>query len=771
MQVCRTVGVAALLLLAWLGLPGALGAQESQESQQAADKQEHYQLKDMEVTAPKQPGPVVEDRTEPASVSTLPRTSIQTFGGPAQTNPYAALNRLMPSINSETMDAYGLVNESNVRIRGQSAFTFGSLSQTINGLPIGVSTGYGASGNFIDLENIDAMTLYRGPIPADRGLGFGDAAGALDMQVLAPTYTPGATIDQKIGTYNFNRTYARLDSGELASGTRLFGSVSHAVADKWRGTGDAERLNLMGGLAQPLFNDRLNFEVYTIYNKFNEDEYRPLSYAQTTNKSLYRGFDFTGEMTGIPSIDYAYYGYNRQYFDEWSVFGKLEGRLWQGATASIQPYYSGADGRRYNTAANSAKSSGSGYNYTVMDYRQRQFGYLAQVEQKLDPVTVKAGYWYQNMSLFPPAPASVRTFNLLSYGSYFSTWNNLTRIGDRIFHSPFIQTKTDLGPVHLSAGLRYMFVNFPSVTTYNTTGLPDGTYDDLMDSALTSNSKLNTGKSNKDVWLPNAGISYDLTDHLTARFMYGRTFACPPQGPFYNGYSKYVSKFLAQNVTLQDLWDDMKLETADNFDVGLRYNNDDFSLAPTVFYSKHYNKQVTVYDSVVAGSYSQTNAEAESYGAELEASWKVQPWLTVFGAGSYNHFAFTRNLNTALGTTLRIKGNQVPDVPVWQTKLGLTANYRNLTVTPTYRYMDCRYGDVQNKQQVDGYHIVDLSMAYAIPNALGSKKVTLTLDVQNILDQRYIAVIRSSDDSVADSSIYYYPGAPFNVVAGIKLEF
>jgi iron complex outermembrane recepter protein len=771
MQVCRTV-ILVVLLVVLLGPAQSLWAQDPQQQESSGDMHKNYKLQDVEVTAPQQPGPISEDRSEPASITTLPRSSIQTFGGPAQSNPYAALNKLMPSVNSETMDAYGLVNESNIRIRGLSAFTFGSLSQTVNGLPIGISTGYGASGNYIDLENIDSMTLFRGPIPADRGFGFGDAAGALDMQVLAPTYTPGATIEQKYGSYNFNRTYGRLDSGELPSHTRIFGSFSHSFADKWRGTGDAERLNFMGGLAQPLYEDKLGFEVYALYNKFNQDEYRPLSYDQTTNKSYYRGFDFTNEITGKAATDYAYYGYNRQYFDEWSVFGKLEAKPWQGATVSIRPYYAGNDGRRYNTAANSAKSSGSGYTMTVTDYRQRQFGYLAQVEQKIEPVTIKVGYWYQNLSLYPGPPASVRNFMLSSYGSsYFNGWGNLTRIGDRIFHSPYLQTKTDLGPVHLSAGLRYLFVKLPSVTTYNTTGVGDGSYDDVIASALTSNSKLSAGSTNKDVWLPNAGISYDLTEHLAARFMYGRTYACPPQGPFYNAYAKYVTKFLASGVTFQNLWDDVKLETADNIDVGLRYSNDTFSLAPTFFYSKHYNKQVTVYDNVIGGSYSQTNAEAESIGGELEASWKVQPWLTLFGSGSYNHFSFTKNLNTALNTTLRIKGNQVPDVPLWQTKLGLTATYKRFTATPTYRYMDCRYGDIQNEQKVDGYHIVDLSLAYTIPDILKSKEVTLSLDFQNILDQRYIAVIRSSDDSVNDSSIYYYPGAPFTVVAGIKYQF
>ena len=771
-------GLLVLAIFASLGAATWSFAQEEPqqtqqgEQEQAEKKQEHYQLPDLEVTGEKQPGPVQEDRAEPASVSVLTKKSISTFGGPAQVNPYVTLNKLMPSINSDGMDAYGLSNDANIRIRGLSAFTFGSLSQTINGVPIGISTGYGASGNFVDMENIGSMSLYRGPIPADHGFGFGDAAGALDLEVLAPSYERGATIEQKYGSFNFNRSYARIDSGKLPTNTRLFGSFSHSYADKWRGTGDTDRLNFMGGLAQDMLDDRLKVEVYGIYNKFNEDEYRPLSYAQTTNQSYYRGYDFTEGMTGKPAVDYAYYGYNRQYFDEWSVFGKIQAKPWQGSTITFRPYYAGATGRRYSSAANSSKGGpGNGYTYDVSDYRQRQYGYLAEVEQKIEPVTVKVGYWYQNLYLFPGPPASSRTFALSGYSSYFSKWSSLNYITDRIFHSPYIQTKTDLGKTHLTAGLRYLSVSFPSVTTYNTKNVPDGSYDDILDSGLTINAKSSTGKSTKDVWLPNAGISYDLTESLTARFMYGRNYACPPQGPFYNAYTRYAAKFLTSGITMQKLWDDVKLETADNFDVGLRYNDGTFSVAPTFFYSKHYDKQVTVYDDTIGGSYSQTNAQAESIGGELEASWNATSWLTIFGSGSYNHFTFTRNLHTALNTTLNIKGNQVPDVPLWQFKSGVTAKYKNFTATPTYRYIDSRYGDIQNRQKVDGYHIVDLSLTYTIPDFMRSKAVTFSLDFQNILDQRYIAVIRTSDDTTADSSIYYYPGAPFNVVAGIKLEF
>jgi len=171
-------------------VPVSLWAQDSQDAKQKPQSS-GYQLPEIEVTESATAPPVQENRSEPASISTLPRKTLETFGGPAQTNPFKALN-LLPSVNTDTSDGYGLVQDQNsIRIRGQSGDTYNRLSRTINGMPLGVNVGQGAMGNFLDLENVDGLTLIRGPIPADQGFGFGNSAGALDMQMREPGLCAG----------------------------------------------------------------------------------------------------------------------------------------------------------------------------------------------------------------------------------------------------------------------------------------------------------------------------------------------------------------------------------------------------------------------------------------------------------------------------------------------------------------------------------------------------------------------------------------------------
>ena len=134
-------GVVVLVLCGLLGQAIGASAQEQpqqEHQEQPAGESNRYTFPDLEVTETSSVGPVQEDLSEPASVSVLPKETIRKFAGPGQTNAYKVLN-LLPSINAESTDPYGLVqDQSAIRIRGQAGATFGKLSQTINGLPMGL---------------------------------------------------------------------------------------------------------------------------------------------------------------------------------------------------------------------------------------------------------------------------------------------------------------------------------------------------------------------------------------------------------------------------------------------------------------------------------------------------------------------------------------------------------------------------------------------------------------------------------------------------------
>lgn len=707
---------------------------------------------------------------EPATVSVMPRRTVELLTGPARTNPYRALD-LLPSVHSEQADAFGLtVDQNPLRIRGQIGDTFTRLSRTVEGVPLGVNVGQGAMGNLIDLDNLAGLSLVRGAVPADRGFGFGNTAGALEQSLRWGSALPGLTLVRSDGAEHFNRTFVRLDSGELSTGTRLFASASRSSADKWRGAGDGERSNVSTGLSQPLPGNT-SFSLFGVFNTFRQHVYRPLTYAQTQSDGFYRDYDYNGSLatpigtaTALQNINY--YDYNRQRFNEYAILSVIEFRPTSDSTLTFKPYYAGSEGYRY--FGNGTSSNNAVVNR--VDITQAQLGFTAEYALTLGPSRVKVGYWYQDADTMPP-PTSQKSYNIAANGLAFKGWGLLTKVEDRIFHEPYLAVSNRFGKLRLDAGVKYVRIELPEVTGYQTTGLGDISYDDALAASSGPAAGLHAAGSTQDAWLPNVGVSYEFDDRTSIRLTYGRNYAEGWLGPLYSTFKSNQAAFTAAGISLQDLWDGVKLELSDNVDLGARFGGDGWYVAPTLFYGAFHDKQVLAYDPRVNASYYQSSAAAQSMGAELEVGLTPLPWLTFFGSASYNRFRFDDDLRTAAGSTVQSAGKQVADTPEWLGKAGLTARLADFSVTPVVRYIGERYGDIENKEAIAAYEVVDLTLEYRRRKVWEFDELTVSLNLLNLFDKRYIGIIKNDQDISESLATSYYPGAPFTVVGSVGIKF
>lgn len=71
------------------------------------------------VIGKKVPGPMQEEKSQPATETTLDKDAITTFVGPGQSNPYKALN-LLPSVNAEGTDHSSFSGSKNRRFPGKT---------------------------------------------------------------------------------------------------------------------------------------------------------------------------------------------------------------------------------------------------------------------------------------------------------------------------------------------------------------------------------------------------------------------------------------------------------------------------------------------------------------------------------------------------------------------------------------------------------------------------------------------------------------------------
>ncbi|TCT21424.1 TonB-dependent receptor [Thiobaca trueperi] len=696
------------------------------------------------------------------SASRVTADGIATFGGPAQTNPYRALD-LMPSVNLSGTDAYGLsVDQNFMRIRGVSAYSYSNLAVTVNGTPSSVSAGRGGVGNLFDLENLDGLTLWRGPQPANVGFGMGNLAGSLDLNIKAPTEDPGLRVRTAIGGDHFHKVFARIDTGTFNGGSRLFLSGSTAETDKWRGPGDQSRDTVNAGFNQTL-GEHGNLEVYAAHNHFRRDEYRPLTYAQSQDLGTYRDFDFNAELTGIAADDVNYYAYNTQHFDENNVLARLAWDLSEDLQLRFNPYWLSNEGQR---------STGKSNTVTVVDIDQEQYGATAELVARLAASqTLTLGYWSQRISTMPP-PLSQKVYALDKRGRLvFSKWGILADMGDRAYESPYLQLAGESGRWRYSLGLRYLSFRIPGITSYDGTGLPDVSHDAALALDPAVNARLSTQAVTLDEWLPTLTSRWILTPSLDARTTYGRTVGNPWMGPLYSVYMSNQKAFQKAGIPLQTLWDELQLETSDTVEIGLEWHQGPLSLSPTLFYSRLRDKQVTAYDPLVGVSYLQSGVEATAYGAELEASWGLTRDWILLGGLSWNLNQLDDDIRTASQSVLATSGNQVPDAPEWMVKLGAEYRAGNWSLTPLVRYVGARFGDALNEEEVDAYTTVDLTATYRIGSVAGIQSLEVGLSLLNLFDARYIGTIDVGQDDARPGSIDYYPGAPRTLALSVSANF
>lgn len=727
--------------------------QAAPQNQQPAQQQQQQQPAG--VLAPQ--NQILSTAPQPAGASSVTPQGIAILGGPAQTSFYQALT-MVPSVLVESPDPYGLSPTRNISIRGKGDF---HLSKNIEGLPL---MGIVGGTDLYDLENIRRIDVYRGAVPSDQGLGLSNASGVINQLILGPQDKAGVAARQAFGSDNFYKTFVRVDTGLLKdTETKAFISGSNIDVDKWKGAGDIQRQNVTFGINQAI-GERITVDVNAVYNKFDGNTYRALTYAQTQDLRHNYMFDYNTVLTGVPATDVNYYKYNRVTAEDFAILGKVDYNFAPGQHLLFKPYFWNNNGANYSPAGNQVQ---------IWRQQNQNIGSVFEYTGKFATGTdVVAGYWWQSMQP-PPPPTDQRRFNVNAGNLVFANWQTLARIDDYEVNSPYFQVSQKFGDTFLTAGVRYMILGGPKMQYYNTAGIPDGTYDQALATNPAIYPDATVQARDYTAWLPNIAIRQDLNSVLSANVSYGRRFGRPDWGPQASNYISNRATFLGKGYTLQTLVDKVRPEIADQFDASLRYSNNGLTIVPGVFYAMHQNKQVKIVDPTIGPNiaYYQGTGSSTEYGAELEASYALTDYLAVFGTGTWASETFDSDTPTlGGGATLATKGKQIPNTPQVMVKGGVTYQWVGLSVSPIVRYIGPRYGDAANTQRVPGYTVADFTASYDLGMHLGFESVKASISVLNIFDRRYVSQI-SPNDTDLSAGANYYAGAPRTVVGSLSMKF
>jgi len=680
--------------------------------------------------------PIIDDATI-GSKNVVSEKEIKIYDSAELINPYKAIS-LEPGVDIRFNDPLGM--SITHKIRGKDDRNIG---ETMEGLPLkGIGPGGGLM-TMVDIENVESVSVEKGAIKADSGFGYGSDNGMVDMHMKRPANTMEATIKQSLGSDDFSKTYLRVDSGEIADTIKFFVSGSLTEADKWKGEGDGvDRKNIEFGVTSTS-KQPVQWEVYGIYNDQLQHNYKGLTYAQSKDLDTYSDLDY--QTTNPSSSDY--YDYNRQDFQTWTLFGKLKLPLSSDTSISFRPYFLHDEGYSYST-------SGTKVQEWLVDHNT--YGGVTEIETKLSDAKIKVGYWYQEDE--PPGPPTSQ--KLRNPGTLaFSSWSRLVDVEENHkFSAPFATYEQQFGNIFVEAGLKYLWLSSPSLTTYKTTGIGDVSYDTALSQATTVQYSLPSHTF--ELFLPNIGFTYFLNDSSSIKASYGRNWNTLS----YSGFSTSLSDTVAKQY-----WAALKPEESDNFDLGYTYQNNKIAFSSTLFYSKVKNVGGSFYDPVLNATYAQNTAKADSYGLELGASYQALPNLTLNGSVTYNHYAFTTDIQSSSTAYIACKGHQHPNTPEYFGNISAQYDLSGYKIAPIVRYVDKMYVDTLSEYSVDSYYLVDLAInkEFKLDNG---HSLELSLSATNLLDNKYISTFSASEINLVPETTYTV-GSPRALFASIQYKY
>jgi hemoglobin/transferrin/lactoferrin receptor protein len=308
----------------------------------------------------------------------------------------------------------------------------------------------------------------------------------------------------------------------------------------------------------------------------------------------------------------------------------------------------------------------------------------------------------------------------------------------------YLQDEITLGKLTIIPGIRY--------DSYNLTPKPDDIF-------RASSRNFPTGEFSDSAISPKLGLVLELSPEVTAFAQYARGFRSPTAVDINPGFT---NPGLYQVIANPDL----KAETSNNFELGLRGNFSKLNFSISGFYNT-YNNFIDTFGRVIptpglaVGTFQTVNrGEVRIYGLEAKGELDLGSGFSLLASTSYavgDDLESDRPLASVdpfkLVGGLRYRHPQ----NVWGTEL--FATYAGRPRLPETE-------DLPNPFVPDSYFTVDLVSYYNInPN------LSFNLGLFNIFNQKYWqrGDVRGLSASSSNLDLFLQPG--FTVSAGLKLVF
>ncbi len=726
---------------------------------------------------------------------------------------------LVPGLVFTNSDPYGSSGGS-IRLHGQDGAHIGFL---VDGVPLNDGGNYAIYSNQqVDAELIQQANVNTGSTDAD-SVTASSTAGVINYTTLRATKDFGVVAKAGVGTDNFRRAFALLQTGEFGPlGTRAWIAGSWQKYDKFKGPGTLEKKQVNARIEQDLakpgdflalnfnYNENRNNSYYAPYltnadasvagdvATYGED----YDFSTTPGTSNYYGLRINPSNTGTirgqsrftllpnlkltvdPSFNYTMAnGGGSTSLSETSIqlknsAGKGVDLNGDGDTSDTVLVYSpsNTNSRRWglNTSLiwDVADHHRVRFAYAWDEAHTRQTGEYSILNSNGDPTDVFSGKDGYGVAVQTAAGdvaqkrnrASVATFNQFSveYRGEFLDEKLIANIGVRL---PTLDRELN----------QYCYSRAGSTTYYCSSMTPTATAakaDGAVASVVTVNgatyfSPFSAKKSYDDI-LPNVGLSYRIGDNHSVYGSYSEQMSAPKVDNLYT-------------LTSTGALGNVEPETGQTVEVGYRFRTPTVMASASVYHTNIQNRIVTTVDQN-DGTYIDRNVgDVEIQGFDAQAQWRLDDNLTIYGSMAYtdaklqDDLAVSYSSTTGLATYADTAGKQVVETPKWTFAGRLTYDIGKFQIGVQGKFIGERYMTDVNDQKLPHYTVWDADVRYDLGGD-GWKKSYLQLNVTNIFDKFYYGNLSGTQTSATPGDpgyarTYAYVGAPRAAVLSLRTAF
>lgn len=626
----------------------------------------------------------------------------------------------VPSIQLRNRENYAQDLQLSMRGFGaRSTFGVRGIRLYVDGIPATMPDGQGQTSN-IDLSSLSHLEVLTGPFSSLYGNSSGGAILATTKEGVGKD---SIEMSYASGSHNKNRAGLILQGGsDHQYEPSYIISSSYFDTDGFRDHSSANKILNNAKLTWNL-DDGSKINWITNYVKINADDPQGLNRQQWQNNP--RQVNDTNNTYNVrKNIDQTQTGitWSKPINDHHELYGMA--------------YFGNRQVTQYQSIPRSAQLNPN-HAGGVIDFERNYYGadFRWTGKELLPNTRFSIGVAVDKMD---EDRKGFENFNLVAGEPSYGVKGTLRRDEDNSLWNidPYLQASWQFLPTwRLDTGVRYSNVHYKSKDHY----LSNGNDSD---------------KTEYDKILPSAALSWQILPELLAYVSYAKGFETPTFTEM--AYQADSSK-LGFNF-------DLKPSTSDNYELGLKSQNQlgDFTVA--VFQSKTQN------DIVSAGS---SNGRSTFRNADrtlrkgAEFTWNKQVWKDITVNASYAYLDATFDSNVpALGKIAEIpKNNAIPGIAKNQAFIGLAWKpdqgfYAGLDT----QYMDKIYVDDSNSDAAASYTIASIYTGYAWKYADWGFNSFARVD--NLFDKNYACSVIVNDGN----SRFFEPADGRNWSAGISVS-